>query len=218
MPCFGYQPFGLRLAPGHIFSELRILLQLFQWQRIGGMGTNITAGHTPPLGRNFDHLLPVGGQRHRFPHPWIMEWGLAEVHDKRIPPGTWSHRDDRIGESLVQDLGLGPFKMAGDPRHGQLPRAEGGEDLREIRHHHGLIPIEVREARLPVVRIALGTKIHAWCIRLEFEWPRTNQEFGVFPVHPFGDARLHHHCMGTRQQGHDRCRGPLKMQDQGPVV
>ena len=108
------------------------------------MGTNIAAEYAPPLSGNGDHLLPVGGQRHGFAHPWIIERGLAEVHHERIPPGAWSNRYDRVGKVLFQDVGLGPFEMASDPRHGQLPRPEGGENLGEILHDHGLVPIDVR--------------------------------------------------------------------------
>src|SRR5215813_8233043 len=94
----------------------------------------------------------------------LLRFMTNESHPARGP----SHH--RLWEVFFQDVRLRAFKMAGDPRHGQLPRAEGGKDLREILHHHGLVPVEVRQARLPVVRIALGTKRHAWRIRFEFEW------------------------------------------------
>ncbi|HEX2714985.1 MAG TPA: hypothetical protein VHM88_22590, partial [Candidatus Acidoferrales bacterium] len=64
------------------------------------MGTNIAPKHTPPLGSNFDHLLPVGGQCYRFAHLWIIEWGLANIHHERIPSGAWSERHDCIWEVL----------------------------------------------------------------------------------------------------------------------
>src|SRR5215831_17837485 len=114
------------------------------------MGTNIAAEHTPSLSGNFNHLLPVGGQCHRFAHAWIIKRGFAEVHDKSIPAGAWSESHDCVGEVLFQDVGLGSFEMAANPRHGQLPRPEGGEDLGQIIHHYGLVPVYVWEARFPV--------------------------------------------------------------------
>src|SRR5262245_47269581 len=123
------------------------------------MWTNISTGYSPPLGSDFNHLFPVGGQRHRFPHPWVIEGGLADVHDKIIPPGAWSDGHHRVREVLFQDVSLGTFEMAADSRHGQLSRPKGGEDLGEISHDDGLVPVDVRQAWLPVVRVALGAKI-----------------------------------------------------------
>src|SRR5215470_4362548 len=44
--------------------------------------------------------------------------------------------------------------MAADPRHGQLPRPEGGKDLGEIRHDDGLVLVNMGHTRLPIVRVA----------------------------------------------------------------
>ena len=168
------------------------------------MGTNIAPEHAPPLGRNGDHLLPVGGQGHRFPHPWIVEWRLRHVHHKRIPPRAWPKRHDRVGEIPFQDVGLGRLEMATDPRHGELPGAERGKDPGQIGHDHRLVLSDVRQTRLPVVRVTLGPKLHPRRIRFEFERPGTDQEFGVFAVHLFGDASLHHHGMRPCQHGQQR--------------
>src|ERR671925_440881 len=104
------------------------------------------------------------------------------------PPSAWSECHHRVGEVLLQDISLRPFEMAANPRHGQLSRPEGGEDLGEIRHNHGLIPVDVRQARLPVVRVALSTKINARRMGFVFEWPGTHQKLGILTVHPLSDA------------------------------
>ena len=109
------------------------------------------------------------------------------VHDKRIPPGAWAERYDRVGEVLLQDVSLGPFEMAADARHGQLPRPEGGKDLRQVGHDHGPVPVDMRQTRFPVVGVALGLKIHPRGIGLEFERPGAHQESGVLAVNAFGN-------------------------------
>ncbi len=108
--------------------------------------------------------------------------------------------------------------MAADPRHGQLPRPEGGENLGEISHHHRLVPVDMRHAGLPVVRVALGTKIDPRRMGFVFERPGTHQKFGVLTVHLLGDAGLHHDGVGVRQQGQE-CRGGLfEGHDQRKIV
>src|SRR5690242_14467983 len=107
------------------------------------MRTNIAAYHPPALSSDFDHLLPVSSQRHRLAYAWIIERRLADIHHKRIPSGAWPEGHDRVGKVLFQNVGLGPFEMARDSRHGQLPHPEGGEDLGEILHHHGLVSVDV---------------------------------------------------------------------------
>ena len=94
--------------------------------------------------------------------------------------------------------------MAADPRHGQLPRPEGGKDLGEILHDHSLVAVDVGHARLPVVGVALSTKIDPRRMGFVFERPGTHQKFGVLTVYLLGDAGLHHDGVGVRQQGQDR--------------
>ena len=93
--------------------------------------------------------------------------------------------------------------MAADSRHGQLPHPEGGEDLGEIRHEDGLVLGGVGHARLPIIRVALSTKINSRRIRFEFEWPGTYREFGILAIDLLGDASLHHDRVGVRQEGQD---------------
>ena len=108
--------------------------------------------------------------------------------------------------------------MAANPRHGQLARPKGGEDLGEISHDDSLVPVDMWHARLPVVRVALGTKINPRRMGFVFERPGTDQEFGVLTVDLLGDAGLHHHSMRPRQEVQHHRRGLLEGQHQSKIV
>jgi hypothetical protein len=103
-----------------------------------------------------------------------MERRPTDIHDERIPAPARSECHDRVREVLLQDVGLGPFEVAADPRHGQLPSPEGGKDSREIGHDDRFVRIDVGKTRLPVVRVALRTKIHAGGIGFVFKRPGTH--------------------------------------------